>query len=89
MLVNSLIAMCAAYGSKDSGDARKALDLLLEAGDIARETGSDVVTEAHVQEARERVQTDQVVEGIQNYSQHGKLVLYALMFLHEDGETPA
>jgi len=41
------------------------LDLLLEAGDVARETGSDVVTEAHVQKARERVQTDQVVEGIQ------------------------
>lgn len=89
VLENGIIAMCAAYGSKDSGDARKALDLLLEAGDVARETGSDVVTEPHVQEARERVQTDQVVEGIRNYSQHGKLVLYALMLLHEDGETPA
>lgn len=39
--------MCAAYGAKDSGDARKALDLLLEAGDVGRES----------------LQTDQVVEG--------------------------
>ncbi|CDK39318.1 orc1/cdc6 family replication initiation protein [Halorubrum sp. AJ67] len=89
VLEDGVIAMCAAYGAKDSGDARKALDLLLEAGDVARESGSDVVTEAHVQEARERVQMDQVVEGIQNYSEHGKLVLYALTLLHERGETPA
>ncbi len=65
------------------------MDLLLEAGDVARENGSNVVTEAHVQEARERVQTDQVIEGIQNYSEHGKLVLYALTLLHERDETPA
>jgi cell division control protein 6 len=88
VLEDGVLAMCAAYGAKDSGDARKALDLLLEAGDVARESGSDVVTEAHVQDARERVQTDQVVEGIQNYSQHGQLVLYALTLLHERGDTP-
>ena len=88
VLEDGVIAMCAEYGAKDSGDARKALDLLLEAGDVARESGSDIVTESYVQEARERVQTDQVVEGIQNYSQHGKLVLYALTRLHERGDTP-
>lgn len=89
VLTDGVIAMCAAYGAKDSGDARKALDLLLEAGDVARESGSKVVSEAHVQDARERVQTDQVVEGIRNYSQHGKLVLYSLTVLHERNETPA
>jgi ORC complex protein Cdc6/Orc1 len=89
ILEDGVTAMCAAYGAKDSGDARKALDLLLEAGDIARESGLGVVTETHVEDARERVQTDQVVEGIQNYSQHGKLVLYTLTILHERGETPA
>jgi orc1/cdc6 family replication initiation protein len=89
ILEDGVTAMCAAYGAKDSGDARKALDLLLEAGDIARESGLGIVTETHVEDARERVQTDQVVEGIQNYSQHGKLVLYTLTILHERGETPA
>jgi cell division control protein 6 len=77
ILEDEVIAMCAAYRAKDSGDERKSLDLRLEAGDVARESGSDIVTETHVQEARERVQTDQVVEGTQNYSQRGKFVLYA------------
>ncbi|QIO25077.1 orc1/cdc6 family replication initiation protein [Haloarcula sp. JP-L23] len=84
-----VISMCAAYGAKDSGDARQALDLLLEAGDLAREQDDETVTETHVQRARERLQIDQVVEGIKNYSQHGQYVLHALTHLAEDGDTPA
>lgn len=86
---DGVIQMCAAYGAKDSGDARQALDLLLEAGDLAREYDDDLVTEQHVREARQRLQTDQVVEGIRNYSDHGQLVLYALTGLAEGGDTPA
>lgn len=66
VLEDGVIAMCAVCGAKESRDARKALNLLLETGDVARESGSDVVTDSHVWDARERVQTDQVVEGIQN-----------------------
>lgn len=88
VLEDGVVEMCAAYGAKDSGDARQALDLLLEAGDVAREFGDDHVSESHVREARQRLQTDQVVEGIRNYSDHGQLVLYALTALAEDGDTP-
>ncbi|QCS44563.1 orc1/cdc6 family replication initiation protein [Natrinema versiforme] len=89
VLENGVIEMCAAYGAKDSGDARQALDLLLESGDIARERKADRVKEDYVQEARERLQTDQIIEGISNYSLHGQLVLWALTVLQEQGETPA
>lgn len=86
---DGVIEMCAAYGAKDSGDARQALDLLLEAGDLARERDDNVVTETHVSDARQRLQTDQVVEGIRNYSNHGQLVLYAVTTLAEQDDTPA
>ncbi|QLH81309.1 orc1/cdc6 family replication initiation protein [Halosimplex pelagicum] len=89
VLEDGVIEMCAAFGAKDSGDARKALDLLLEAGDIAREDGSETITESCVQRARDRLQRDQVIEGIRNYSQHGQLVLYALTQLQKNGATPA
>ncbi|MDQ2074655.1 orc1/cdc6 family replication initiation protein (plasmid) [Haloarcula sp. NS06] len=89
VLDDGVIEMCAAYGAKDSGDARQALDLLLEAGDLAREYDDELVTEHHVREARQRLQTDQVVEGIRNYSDHGQLVLYALTGLAEEDDTPA
>ena len=84
-----VIHACAAYGAKDSGDARQALDLLLESGDIAREANAEQVVESHVQTARRRLQTDQVVQGIANYPTHGKLVLLALTVLAEQGQTPA
>ncbi|WP_455448082.1 orc1/cdc6 family replication initiation protein [Natrinema thermotolerans] len=89
VLDDGVIQMCAAYGAKDSGDARQALDLLLESGDIAREKNADLVTEEYVREARERLQTNQVIEGISNYSTHGQLVLWSLTILAKQGETPA
>lgn len=88
VLEEGVIEMCAAYGAKDSGDARQALDLLLESGDIAREKNADQVTKDHVQAARERLQTDQVIKGISNFPQHGQLVLWGLTILEERGETP-
>lgn len=83
-----VIQLCAAYGAKDSGDARQALDLLLESGDLAREKTCDKVTESHVKEARERLQSEQVVEGLRNFSWHGKLALWTLMMLEKDKEGP-
>ena len=88
VLDDGVIEICAAYGAKDSGDARQALDLLLESGDIARENNDNLVTESHVTRARERLQTDQVIEGISNYSRHGQLVLWALTILEEEEKTP-
>ncbi|KYH24163.1 ORC1-type DNA replication protein [Halalkalicoccus paucihalophilus] len=89
VLKDGVIDLCAAFGAKDSGDARQALDLLLESGDIARETNAEHVTELHVRQARERLQTDQIIKGIDNYSQHGQLVLWALTILEEQGDSPA
>lgn len=89
VLEDGVIEMCAAYGAKDSGDARQALDLLLEAGDLARGSDAEKVTESHVEDARHRLQTDQVIEGIKRYSEHGQRVLYAVLLLAERGKTPA
>lgn len=89
VLADGVVELCAAFGAKDSGDARQALDLLLEAGDMARAEDADSVTEDHVDRAREKLQTDQVEEGISNFPEHGQYVLYSLTLLHEDDKTPA
>lgn len=89
VLDEDVINRCADYGAKDAGDARTALDLLLEAGDIARSEHTDNVSTTHVSRARERLQADVVVEGIQKNSEHAKLVLTAVLQLHEEEQTPA
>lgn len=83
-----VIAKCAAFGAKDAGDARQSLDLLMEAGDIAVEQGTEEVTETHVDEARASLERSRIVDGVTGLTQQGHLVLYALVMLHEEGETP-
>lgn len=83
-----VIAKCAAFGAKDAGDARQSLDLLMEAGDIAVEQGAEEVTETHVDEARASLERSRIVDGVAGLTQQGHLVLYALVMLHEEGETP-
>jgi len=38
----------------------------------------------HVEQAKDRLETDQLLEGVKNYSTHGKLTLLALITLAED-----
>ncbi|APX98678.1 orc1/cdc6 family replication initiation protein [Natronorubrum daqingense] len=85
---HEVIAKCAAFGAKDAGDARQSLDLLMEAGDVAVERDADQVTVKHVDEARELLERSRIVDGVAGLTQQGHLVLYALVMLHEEGETP-
>lgn len=84
----AVIAKCAAYGAKDAGDARQSLDLLMEAGDIAVENQADQLTEVHVDEARNSLERSRVVEGVAGLTHQGQFVLYALLILNGEGQTP-
>jgi len=83
-----VIRLCAAYGAKDAGDARQSLDLLMKAGDLARERETDLVTDDLVQEARTELERGRIREGISGLTQHGHLVLYALLTLEQQDKTP-
>lgn len=86
---SSVTPKCAAHGAKDSGDARQALDLLLESGDVARERDADQVLQKHVDIALERLQKDRIVDGISKTSDHAQLTLLALTNLKKQDLTPA
>lgn len=83
-----VIELCAAYGAKDAGDARQSLDLLMKTGDIARDQETDTITDDLVREAREELERGRIREGISGLTQHGHLVLYALLTLEQQGKTP-
>jgi cell division control protein 6 len=89
VLEDGVIRLCAAYGAKDAGDARQSLDLLMKAGDLARDKETETITDELVREAREDLERGRIREGISGLTQHGHLVLYALLTLEQQGETPA
>jgi cell division control protein 6 len=84
----SATAACAAYGSRNGGDARLALDLLRQSGDLARSEEDVTVTNEHVERAQKKIERDRVIDTVQDYSQHGKYTLLSLLQLEQEGETP-
>jgi cell division control protein 6 len=80
-LLDSAVALCAAMAAAEHGDARRALDLLRVAGELAEREGVDCVKEEHVREAEKRVEHDRIFEVLENLPLHSKLVLCSVYLL--------
>ena len=89
VLTDDVVPITAAFAAKRSGYARTALDLLYTAGDLARTSDDDIVTEQHVRQAEEEIQQGAIVSEIASLSPQGKLVAYTLLALDNEGELPA
>jgi cell division control protein 6 len=81
-----VMAKTAALAAQEHGDARKALDLLRVAGEIAEREGLDRVTEAHVDKAQKKLDTDRFVETIRAQPRQSQAVFKAIMDLNSEGE---
>lgn len=87
VLEDGVIPYCAAISAQDSGDARKALDLLRVSADIAEREGDSVITEAHVNSARSKIELDAVTEVIRTLPAQSKIVLMSIVKNHENKTT--
>ncbi len=88
-LEEGVIPLCAALAARDHGDARRALDLLRVAGEIAEREGAERVTEEHVVRARQEIERDKVTDIVRTLPLHGKLVLAAVLKTTGWGRTYA
>jgi len=84
VLAESVIPRAAALAAKEHGDARKAIDILRYAGEIAQSNDMDTVREEFVIQARERAETDRFRELIRGSTPHSRFVLQALTVLSLD-----
>ncbi len=89
VLDDAVVPLCAALAAREHGDARRALDLLRVAGEIAEREGASKVTERHVWSAQEKIEQDTMEEVIKTLPLHSKILLYAIVLLDENGELPA
>jgi cell division control protein 6 len=80
-LSDGALSLCAALAAAEHGDARRALDLLRVAGEVAERKGAMVVTEEHVREAEKLIEHNRVVEAIANLTLHSKLVMLSVFHL--------
>ncbi len=73
------INLCAAVAGKENGDARKAIDLLRVAAEIAERERANMVTENHIRDAQEKIEKDTNYEVIKNSTTHTKLIVLSIM----------
>ncbi|SDL08469.1 orc1/cdc6 family replication initiation protein [Natronorubrum texcoconense] len=79
VLSGDVVPLCAAFAAQDKGSARQALDLLLEAGDLARRQSDPTVTEQHVRDAKQLLEKQRIEESMQDLTSHGHLTLLAVV----------
>jgi archaeal cell division control protein 6 len=80
-LSDAALSICSALAAAEHGDARRALDLLRVAGEVAERQGSTTVSEEHVREAEKHIEFNKVVEALKNSTLHSKLVLLSVYHL--------
>lgn len=81
VLGSGVIPRAAALAAREHGDARKAIDILRYAGELAQSEGADTVREEFVVQAREKAETDRFRELIRGSTPHSRLALQALTVL--------
>lgn len=81
------LKLCASLAASEHGDARRAVDLLRVAGELAEREGSDVVTTDHVARASKSIERDRTYEVVRSLPLHGKLVLAAVLAAPEEVNT--
>jgi cell division control protein 6 len=76
---DAAINLCAAMAGKENGDARRAIDLLRVAAEIAERERVSKVEEKHIRLAQEKIERDTNYEVLKNSTTHTKLVIVAII----------
>ena len=86
VLDGDVIPLYSAMAAKEEGDARYALDLLKNAGELAFDEDSEKVTGEHVRMAKDRIEFNKVTEIIQTLPLQQQRLLEAILNLTKQNE---
>jgi archaeal cell division control protein 6 len=75
VIPDAVLNLCAALAGSEHGDARRAVDLLRVAGEIAEREGIHQVTEDCIRKASERVESNRIEDALRSLPIQNKLVL--------------
>ena len=76
---DAALNLCAALAGAEHGDARRAIDLIRVAGEIAERQQSNQVTTVHIREATQKIEENKEEISLRSYTLQEKLILLAIM----------
>jgi cell division control protein 6 len=83
VMQDGVVAKCAALAAREHGDARRALDLLRIAGELAERDKSDKIYLKYIDEANEKIERDKILDVIKSEPKQFQLVLSSIIQLSE------
>lgn len=86
VLTGDVVPLTAAFAAQEHGDARKAIEILRHAGELAERQSSEEVREEHVRDAQEWAEIDRFEELLRGSTTQVKFILYGLALLTEENE---
>ncbi len=81
------IEKCAALAAREHGDARRALDLLRVAGELAERESSERLLIKHIDRAEEKIERDLISDVVSTLPKQSQLALMATFNLHEKNNS--
>ncbi|HLF54651.1 MAG TPA: orc1/cdc6 family replication initiation protein, partial [Candidatus Nanoarchaeia archaeon] len=78
-LQEGMIEKCAAYAAREHGDARRALELLRVAAEIAERQNETKVSIAHLDQAEDKIERDRVLDIVATQPKQYQLTLYSIL----------
>jgi archaeal cell division control protein 6 len=84
VIQDGVVSKCAAFAAREHGDARRALDLLRIAGELAERDNSKKILIKHIDEANNKIEKDKILDIISSEPKQFQLVLKAIIYLSEN-----
>ncbi len=82
-----VIEKCAAYAAREHGDARRALELLRVAGELAERKNQLTITIDNLDEAEDKIERDKVLEIVHTQPKQFQLTLLSIFLVKEISEV--
>ena len=76
-----VIEKCAAYSARDHGDARRAIDLLRVAAEVAERSGFETIKIENLDDAERKVESDKIINAVVNQPKQFQSVLYSILLI--------